>query len=140
MEKQISVIIADSSECFRKLLGELIDAEEDMRVVASVDNGRKAAELISEIEPDVLVSDLLLREMEGLNLVAHLREKGKLPHAVLCSGFFNDAVAEKASSLGVARFFPKPCGVAELIESIRGGSDASSYGLYLSQSCACDDL
>ena len=46
MEKQISVIVADSSDCFRKMLSELIDAEEDMCVAASVDNGKKAIELI----------------------------------------------------------------------------------------------
>lgn len=122
MEKQISVIVADSSDSFRKLLSELIDAEEDMCVTASVDNGQKAAELIQQLEPDVLVADLLLREMEGLSLVAQLREKGKLPYTILCSGFFNDYVAEAASALGVARFFPKPCRVMGLIESIRGCS------------------
>lgn len=122
MEKQISVIVADSSDCFRKMLSELIDAEEDMRVAAAVDNGRKAAELISRLEPDVLVTDLLLREMEGLSLIAELKAGGKLPYTILCSGFFNDYVAKEASSLGVARFFPKPCRVMTLIESIRSSS------------------
>ncbi|MBR2879594.1 MAG: response regulator, partial [Oscillospiraceae bacterium] len=97
MEKQISVIVADSSDCFRKMLSELIDAEEDMCVAAAVDNGRKAAELISRLEPDVLVTDLLLREMEGLSLIAEIKAGGKLPYTILCSGFFNDYVAEEAS-------------------------------------------
>ena len=119
MEKQISVIVADSSDCFRKMLSELIDAEEDMCVAASVDNGKKAIELILQLEPDVLIADLLLRETEGLNLISQLKDKGKLPYTILCSGFFNDYVAEEASSLGVARFFPKPCRVMALIESIR---------------------
>ncbi len=119
MEKQISVIVADLSDCFRKMLSELIDAEEDMHVAAAVDNGRRAAELITQLEPDVLIADLLLREMEGLSLVAQLKANGKLPYTILCSGFFNDYVAEEASSLGVVRFFPKPCRVMALIESIR---------------------
>ena len=131
MEKQISVIVADSSDCFRKMLSELIDAEEDMCVAASVDNGKKAAELILQLEPDVLITDLLLRETEGLNLISQLKDKGKLPYTILCSGFFNDYVAEEASSLGVARFFPKPCRVMALIESIRccGGRDKAEERL-----------
>ncbi len=131
MEKQISVVVADSSDCFRKMLSELIDAEEDMWVAASVDNGKKAVELILQLEPDVLIADLLLRETEGLNLIAQLKEKGKLPYTILCSGFFNDYVAEEASSLGVARFFPKPCRVMALIESIRccGGRDKAEEKL-----------
>lgn len=119
MEKPISVLVADSSENFRRLLGELIDAEEDMYVAASADNGREAVELVQRLEPDVLVADLLLREMEGLSMIRQLKEKGSLPKTILCSGFFNDHVAEMASALGVVRFFPKPCRVMGLIESIR---------------------
>ncbi len=128
MEKSISVMLADSSESFRKLLGELIDAEEDMYVAGSADNGREAAELAVRLEPDVLITDLLLREMEGLSLIRQLKESGKLPYTILCSGFFNDYVAEMASGLGVVRFFPKPCRVSGLIESIRAAACGSREG------------
>ncbi len=119
MEKPISVVLADSSESFRKLLGELIDAESDMFVAASADNGLEAAKLVDKLRPDVLICDLLLREMEGLALIRQLKETGRLPHTILVSGFFNDKVAVMASGLGVERFFPKPCRVAGLIESVR---------------------
>lgn len=140
MEKPISVIVADSSDCFRKMLSELIDAEGDMCVAASVDNGRKAAELILQLEPDVLIADLLLRETEGLNLIAQLKDKGKLPYTILCSGFFNDYVAEEASSLGVARFFPKPCRIMALIESIRGCGGRDKEGERLRRSLFREEL
>ncbi len=140
MKKQISVIVADSSDCFRKMLSELIDAEEDMCVVAAVDNGRKAAEYISQTEPDVLIADLLLREMEGLSLITLLKDNGKLPYTILCSGFFNDYVAEEASNLGVARFFPKPCRATALIESIRGCNGRDMEEKRISQSLQRDEL
>lgn len=119
MEKEISVVVADSSDAFRKLLSELIDAEGDMYVAASAENGLDAVEKVTALQPDVLVCDLLLREMEGLALIRKLKEGGVLPHTIVVSGFFNDRVAETASGLGVESFFPKPCRVTGLIECIR---------------------
>lgn len=119
MEKPISVVLADSSEGFRRLLSEFIDAEEDMFVAASADNGLEAAERVAALRPDVLVTDLLLREMEGLELIRRLKEEGLMPHTIVVSGFFSDSLACQAVDLGVERFLPKPCRTGALIESIR---------------------
>ena len=119
MKKAISVVLADSSDGFRKLLSEYIDAEEDMYVAAAAENGMEAVERVSALRPDVLITDLLLREMEGLSLIRSLKEVGDLPHTIVVSGFFNDRLAVKAGELGVERFLPKPCSVDSLIECIR---------------------
>ncbi len=124
MDRPVSVVIADSSESFRRLMGELIDAEDDMFVAACAGDGAEAARLAEELRPDVLITELLLREMEGLAVLRRLKEREAMPYTIVVTGFFNDAVAEIASELGVARFFPKPCRLTALIESIR----ASRYG------------
>lgn len=119
MEKPVSVMLADSSESFRKLLGELIDAEEDMFVAACAEDGAEAARLAEELKPDVLITELLLREIEGLAVLKRLKDRSAMPYTIVVTGFFNDNVAELASELGVARFFPKPCRISALIESVR---------------------
>ena len=120
-DKPVSVMIADSSETFRKMLGELIDAEEDMFVAALAEDGAEAAKLAEEMRPDVLITELLLREMEGVALIRRLKENSAMPYTIVVSGFFNDGLAEMVSELGVKRFFPKPCRIAALIEAIRAG-------------------
>ena len=119
MERAISIIVADSSEDFRKMISEYLDAEEDMQVVAAVENGREAADCVMKLRPDVLITDLLLREMAGLGLIGLLKENSMLPHTIVVSGFFTDRLAERARELGVERFLPKPCRVGALIEWIR---------------------
>ena len=121
MYKPISVMIADSSETFRKLLGEIIDAEDDMFVAASAGDGAEAARLAEETRPDVLITELLLREVEGMALLRILKENSTMPYTIVVSGFFNDGLAEMASELGVKRFFPKPCRIPALIDAIRAG-------------------
>lgn len=120
MKKAISVVVADSSEGFRKLISEYIDAEEDMYVAAAAEDGIAAADRVSELRPDVLVTDLPLRMMEGLELIRVLKEREILPYTIVVSSFFTDRVAVMAGDLGVERFLPKPCRVEAIIECIRG--------------------
>lgn len=119
MDKPVSVMIADSSESFRKALGELVDSQEDMFMAAEAGDGLEAARLAEELKPEVLITELLLRELEGLALMNRLRERNAMPYTIVVTSFFNDALAERASELGAARFFPKPCRESALIEAIR---------------------
>ncbi len=119
MEKAISVVVADYSEDFRILLGEAIDEQSDMYIAASTDDGLEAAQIVEELMPDVLISELLLSKLEGLALLRKLAGRGAQPSTILVSGFYNNDVAKMAGELGVKRFFPKPCSLKELIEAIR---------------------
>ena len=121
IDKPVSVMIADSSETFRRLLGEIIDAEDDMFVTASAGDGAEAARLAEETRPDVLITELLLREVGGIALLKILKENSTMPYTIVVSGFFNDVLAEMASEFGVKRFFPKPCRIGTLIEAVRAG-------------------
>lgn len=119
MEKPISVVVADPSEGFRRLVSDIIDAEADMYVAAASETGTEAAERVGELGPDVLITDLLLREMEGLELIRRLKEQGALPHTIVVSGYLNDSLAALAGELGVERTLSKPCRVGTLLGSIR---------------------
>ncbi len=119
MANDIGIIVADSSEDFRRLLAELIEAEGDMHVLGCTGDGRRAEELIYSMRPDVLILDLLLRELEGLELIRRLHERRLLPRTIVVSAFFNDRLASAAAELGVDAFFPKPCSTQGLLRRIR---------------------
>lgn len=119
MDRAISVMIADSSDSFKTMLSELIDKEKDMSVAGRAEDGKQAMELVQKLRPDVLITELMLREVDGTCLIRSLKQEGKLPHTIVVSGFFNDRLAGEVSQLGVDYFFPKPCRVEGLIECIR---------------------
>lgn len=119
MGSGIKVAIADSSDSFREMLAELVESESDMEVAATAGDGVEALELVCSQKPDVLVTDLMLREMDGLCLMRSLRERDALPHTLVVSGFFNDHLAETVSHLGAEYFYPKPCSIDGLIAGIR---------------------
>lgn len=119
MKNSISVVMADSSEDFRKLMGDIICAEDDIWLVSAVDNGVDALRSVRALRPDVLICDLMLRSMDGISLVRQLKEEGILPRTVVVSAFYSDIQMGLATDLGVDCYIPKPCRLERILESIR---------------------
>ena len=73
METKTRVLIADIDEDFRRLLGDVLSQEDDMECVGSTDNGVEALTLAAEQQPDVLVMDLVLLKLDGIEVLRRLR-------------------------------------------------------------------
>ena len=119
MTTKISVLLADSGEDFRMLLSDLIEEEGDMEVVGAADNGERAISLIAELEPDILVTDLILPKVDGLSVLQYLQEHNCRTRAIVVSGFYNQQIVTECSELGAAYFLPKPCSPDLLLSRIR---------------------
>ncbi len=119
MDAKTRIIIADTSEEFRNMLAEAINAEEDLEVAGTAGDGQEALALAESLRPDILLTDLVLARLDGLGLLAALAEKEKAPAAIVLSGFFNDRVVTACSELGVYYFMPKPCDISNLLTHIR---------------------
>lgn len=74
METKTRVLIADIDEDFRRLLGDVLSQEDDMECVGSTDNGVEALTLAAEQQPDVLVMDLVLLKLDGIEVLRRLPE------------------------------------------------------------------
>jgi len=125
MGKMIRVAVADISEDFRKLMAGSIGAEEDMTLVATADNGEDAIRIVKEQKPDVLVTNLVLRSMDGMTMLRSLKEAGKMPRTIVVSSFFSELQTGLVSELGVDCFITKPCRIERIVESIRECSSRS---------------
>ena len=73
METKTCVLIADIDEDFRRLLGDVLSQEDDMECVGNTDNGVEALTLAAERQPDVLVMDLVLLKLDGIEVLRRLR-------------------------------------------------------------------
>ena len=119
METKVRILIADSNQDFCSLLTDLISAEKDMDVVAAADNGLDALALITELKPDLVLLDLVLTKLDGLEVLRRLPETGVRPHVIILSGFVNNKVVADCSNMGVDYFMPKPCDTSALLSRIR---------------------
>ena len=119
METKTRILIADANPDFRSSLTELISQEDDMEVVAAVDNGVEALSLAAERKADVLLTDLVLLQMDGLELLRRLPETGVKLRSIVLSGFVSTRIVSECSALGADYFIPKPCELPMLLERIR---------------------
>ena len=119
METTTRILLADSNPDFCSLLTDLISAEKDLEIVGTSDNGVDALALISELRPAVVLMDLVLAKLDGLEVLRRLPETGARPHVIVLSGFVNNQVVADCSALGADYFMPKPCDAPALLSRIR---------------------
>ena len=126
----IKILLADADEEFRILLNDTITAETDMEVIGSVGDGSEALELIDAGGVDVLVMDLVLSGMDGLELLHKISDAGgHRPTILVVSGFTRGNVVNQSAALGADFFLTKPCRLDSVTERIRllrfGGLESS---------------
>ena len=119
METKIKLLIADPNEDFRLLLKKTLEAEGDMEVVATAADGAEALALLTQYRPDVLLTDLVLPKLAGMELLRRIGASGLSPVTLVVSAFYNEKMISESASLGAYYFIPKPCDTASLAERIR---------------------
>jgi len=86
----ISVLIADDHTFIREALRSLLDGDHDIRVVGEADNGRKAMELAIELQPDVLLMDVGMPKLNGLEAARQIRKLAPNVRVILLTAFGYD--------------------------------------------------
>jgi two-component system response regulator (stage 0 sporulation protein A) len=117
MESKKRILIADTSEEFRAALAEALESEEGLEVAGQTNDGQDAIRLARELAPDILVMDLVLGRVDGLDV---LKAVSTLPVSTLVlSGFARGPMADRVAELGGDYYMVKPCRIPSVIERIR---------------------
>ena len=119
METKTRVLIADIDEDFRRLLSDVLTREEDMEFLDSTDNGVDALALTAELRPDVIVLDLIVLKLDGLEVLKRLPEACPDTKAVIVTHLYRSEIVKQCAALGAAYFIPEPCDVPTLLDRIR---------------------
>ncbi len=111
------IVLADASEEFRRMLAEMMEEEPDLSVVGQTGNGEELLTLIAAHKPDVVVMDLMLSGMDGLEVLEQLGPVH--PRMLVLSAFCNPSLAEQISASGGDYCMLKPCRAQTVIERTR---------------------
>ncbi|MEO3946954.1 response regulator transcription factor [Gorillibacterium sp. CAU 1737] len=113
-------ILVDDEGFTRKGLMKLIDWEASgFQVVGEADNGEDALELIEQLRPDVVVTDIRMPELDGLELIGQVKERLTCsPHFIIVSGYDEFQYARQALRYGVEDFLLKPIHEQELLDAL----------------------
>lgn len=78
------------------LLEEYIDAQADMEVIGVAHNGQECLELMEQLEPDVMVLDIIMPHLDGLAVLERMRQMNKpMPNVIMLTAFGQEDVTKK---------------------------------------------
>lgn len=110
------VLVVDDSFIMRKLVGEIVESDPDLRLVGQAENGKVALQLVRRLKPDLVLLDIEMPEMSGLETLRRLGLRSPC-HVVILSSLVGaaDSVERlEALRLGAAAVIAKPSGAVSL--------------------------
>ena len=117
----IRVLIADDQELVRAGFRALLDAQADLEVVGEADDGRQAVQRARDLQPDVVLMDIRMPVLDGLEATREIASDGRLADVriVILTTFELDEYVFEAIRSGAAGFLVKDTKPAELVEAVQ---------------------
>jgi two-component system, NarL family, response regulator len=116
---QIRAVIADDHPIVREGLGALVNSQQDMNVVGEAANGKQAVQQFFLHRPDVLLLDLRMPEMNGIDAIRAIIEKEPEARIIVLSTYNTDEDIYQALKAGAKAYLLKDSPREQLLESIR---------------------
>jgi two-component system response regulator DesR len=115
----IKVLIAEDQSLILGALAALLGMEDDIEIVARAANGKDALRLALETHPDVVVTDIEMPGMTGLEFATALKDKGHPARIIIVTTFARPGYLRRALSAGVKGYLLKDAPAHQLAEAIR---------------------
>jgi two-component system response regulator DesR len=115
----ITVVIAEDQSMVLGALAALLEIERDLRVVGQAKNGREALQLTLKQTPQVVLTDIEMPEMTGLELAAEIKQRGLPSRVIILTTFARPGYLRRAMQAGAAGYLLKDSPAAALADAIR---------------------
>ena len=121
------IVLADDHQVVRLGLRTLLESELDFRVIGEADDGISALKLVEQHQPDVLVLDLMMPRLNGVETARQAHQKYPHIHIVMLSMFDSEAYVVEALSSGAQAYVLKNSTTDDLVNAIRAVQDGQRY-------------
>jgi DNA-binding NarL/FixJ family response regulator len=123
----VRIILADDHEIFRQGVRALLRVEADFQVVGEAGDGLTALEMVERLKPDVLVADLTMPGLGGLELTHQAVRRSPRTRVVILTMHSAEPFVLEALEQGASAYVLKDGGVAELVRAIRETASGRRY-------------
>ena len=123
----VRVLLVDDHAVIRQALRMVLEAQEDIEVVGDVENGREAVAAAARVRPDVVVMDLVMPGLNGVDATRQVRRASPGTRVVMLSGFVDEDGLLDSLRAGASGYLVKRSDVTELIEAIRAVNEGRTY-------------
>ncbi|MBD8587688.1 response regulator [Peribacillus castrilensis] len=115
----IKVLFVDDHEMVRIGVSAYLSAQSDIEVIGEADNGLKAVELAMELRPDIILMDLVMPEMDGIEATKRIIEKWPEAKIIIVTSFLDDEKVYPALEAGATSYMLKTSKASEIAKAVR---------------------
>jgi len=117
--KKITVLLADDHTVVRQGLRTLLAVEPDIEVVGEAENGRQAVQLARQLQPDVIVMDIAMPHLNGLEATRQIISEKASAKLLILSSYADSEYVHQLTVAGAAGYLIKQTAAADLIDAVR---------------------
>ena len=117
-DKMTTLLIADDEHLIRQGLNSLNWESVDVKVVGTASHGMECWNMVEELKPDILLTDIHMQGYKGTEIARMIKEKGLLTKVIFLTGYKDFEYAREAVELGVVAFVLKPSDPNEIFEAV----------------------
>lgn len=110
------ILIVDDSKFTRNVIKRAL-ADTSHELCEAI-NGKEALDKVDQFDPDCIITDLLMPEVDGIELLTHLRSNGDDRPVCVITADIQESAREQCNSLGVSGFLNKPFKAPELLNVV----------------------
>ena len=122
----IKVMLVDDQNLVRKGVRSLLELSEEIEVVAEAADGSEAIRMIPEVAPDVVLLDMRMPGLSGLDVLKELSRLGTLPPTIILTTFDDDELVLAGIQSGAKGYLLKDVALADLVSAIRTVAEGGS--------------
>lgn len=115
----IKVVFVDDHEMVRIGVSSYLSAQPDIEVIGEADNGRKGVELCLELRPDVILMDLVMNEMDGIEATKEIMNAWPEAKIIIVTSFLDDEKVYPALEAGATSYLLKTSKASEIANAVR---------------------
>lgn len=126
-ENPIRILIAEDDSVLRRTLVELLGLEKGIRVVSDVGSGKQAIAEAMVVRPDVLLMDIQMPEMNGIDATREIRARLPMAQVVILTKFGDDENVFSAIKAGAVGYVLKDAGLEEIVDAVRDAQSGNGH-------------
>jgi DNA-binding NarL/FixJ family response regulator len=115
----IKVAIVDDHFFFRQGVRDVLNAEEDIEVIAECSDGKDALDVLKAVTPDVVLMDVNLPNLNGLQITQRLKNNRPEINVIILTAYDDEEQVYHAVRIGASAYFPKDIAPAQLLDTVR---------------------
>jgi DNA-binding NarL/FixJ family response regulator len=123
----IRVVVADDHNLVRQGICRLLEETGEIQVIGEADNGIDALKLARLLNPDVLVLDILMSPMNGLDTLKQVKALKNSPHVIMLSMHADQGLVQQALQSGALGYVLKQAVAGELLAAVRAVNSGNVY-------------